>query len=198
MLGFGCSRNAAEKPAPPPTSSVQPAESPPKAKAVEPPPRTKTKDLAQAATVGNVNDVRIFLQRDPQAIHRTGANNMLPIQLAADNGHSEVIKLLLQAGADVNAPHEKVQATPLQYAAAAGRLDAVRVLLAAHAKVDAVDNQGRTPLMWAASKGQVPVIQELLQHGADANLKAHNGWTALKYAQRQGNTQAVELLGGKE
>jgi ankyrin repeat protein len=159
---------------------------------------TKTKDLAAAVTVGNVNDVKIFLQRDPEAIHRTGANDMVPIQLAADYGHSEIIQLLLQAGADVNAPHVKVQATPLQYAAEAGRLDAVRVLLAAHAKVDAVDNQGRTPLMWAATKGQVPVIQELLQHGADANLQAHNGWTALKFAQQQGNPQAVELLGGKK
>ncbi len=197
-LVFGCSRNAAEKPAPPPTSSVQPAESPPKAKAVEPLPMTKTQDLAQAATVGNINDVMIFLQRDPQAIHRTGANNMLPIHLAANNGHSEVIKLLLQAGADVNAPHEKVQATPLQYAASAGRLDAVRVLLAANAKVNAVDNQGRTPLMWAASKGQVAAIQELLQHGADPNLQAQNGWTALKFAQQQGSPQAVELLSDKK
>jgi ankyrin repeat protein len=197
-LMFGCSRNPAEKPAPPPTSPVQPAESPPQAKAVEPPPKTKTKNLAEAVSVGNVNDVKIFLQRDPEAIHQTGANDMVPIQLAADYGHSEIIQLLLQAGADVNAPHVKVQATPLQYAAESGRLDAVRVLLAAHANINAVDNQGRTPLMWAAKKGQVPVIQELLQHGADANLQDHSGWTALKYAQKQGNPQAVELLGGKK
>jgi ankyrin repeat protein len=135
LLVLGCSQNAAEKPAPPPKSSDGSAEYPPKVKPVEPPPMPTTKDLVDAAGRGNVQDVRIFLQRDSQAVRRTGASSMLPIHLAAEHGHSEVIKLLLQAGADVNTPHEKVQATPLQYAAAAGHLDAVRTLLAANAKV---------------------------------------------------------------
>jgi ankyrin repeat protein len=197
-LLLGCSRNPAEKPAPPPSSSVVPAESPPQGKTVEPLPTPTTKDLADAVSAGNVNDVKIFLQRDPQAIHRTGKDGMLPIHLAADRGYSEIIQLLLQAGADVNAPHETVRATPLQYAAEFGRLDAVRTLLAANAKVDAVDSQGRTPLMWAAMKGRVPVIRELLQHGADPNLQTPTGGTALKMAQKQGNTEAVELLSGKK
>jgi ankyrin repeat protein len=193
-LMFGCSRNPAEKPAPPPISSVQPAEAPSQAKAVEPPPKTKTKNLAEAVTVGNVNDVKIFLQRDPEAIHRPGANDMLPIQLAADYGHSEVIQLLLQAGADVNAPHVKVQATPLQYAAEAGHLDAVRTLLAANAKVDAVDSQGRTPLMWAISNGQVPVIQELLQHGAKVDGVNSQGLTPLMLAASKGQVPVIQEL----
>lgn len=197
-LVIGCRQDVAKEPAPLPPSSVRPAESPPEARAVAPPPMPTTRDLADAVGAGNVSDVRIFLQRDPQAVHQPGANSMLPIHLAAQRGRSEVIPLLLQAGADVNTPHEKVHATPLQYAAAAGHLNAVRTLLAANARVNAVDTQGRTPLMWAASKGHVSVIQELLQRGADADFRTPGGWTALKYAQQQGHSQAVELLGGQK
>ncbi len=191
LLGCG-----PEKPAGTPTSApsapAQPRGSPtrPADELKEP----KTKDLLQAASLGSVNDVKVFLRRDPEAIRRPNAIGLYPIHLAADQGRSEVIPILLAAGADVNTPHPEVRATPLQYAAAGGHLDAVRTLLDAGAKIDAVDSVGRTPLMWAASKGNEEVVQELLKRGADAKSTTNTGWTAQRYAEQGGHTRVVELL----
>lgn len=191
-LVLGCGREAAEKPAPQPPA--RPEQGPAKAQEIDPAWTPKTKDLVQAAGAGNVEDARFFLQRDPKAVNQPGDQGMFPIHAAANHGHSKVIQVLLQAGADVNTPHEKVRATPLQYAAASGHLEAVRTLLAAKANVNAEDTQGRTPLMWAASKGHGQVVEELLNRGADVNRKTQGNWTALKYAEQGGNAQAIELL----
>ncbi len=155
-LALGCGRNPAEKPAPPPPAPVQPAESPPQAKAVEPLPTPTTKNLADAVSAGNVKDVKIFLQRDPQSIHQTGKNDMLPIHLAADTGNSEIIQLLLHAGADVNAPHEKVQATPLQYAAESGHLDAVRTFAGCQRQSGRRGQSGAHPAHVGGHEGTCP------------------------------------------
>lgn len=59
-----------------------------------------------------------------------------PIDCAAYNGHVKVVKVLIDAGADVN-PADKQQAiTPLHLAAQEGHLNVVRVLLDNHAIVE--------------------------------------------------------------
>jgi ankyrin repeat protein len=193
-LLLGCSRKATDDKEAPPHSPPQPQ--PPLSRAApgEKPRGPSTKSLLQATVRGNVNDVTVCVERDPEAVHRPNAEGFYPIHLAAEQGHSEVIRVLLRAGADVNTPHPKVQATPLQYAAMHGHLDAVRTLLAAGARVDSVDNIGRTPLMWAASEGRGEVVQELLKHGAKANCTTKAGWTALRYAEDKGHAQVAELL----
>ena len=193
LLVLGCGlKKPSENPGPAASAPAQPLASP--TRPVDELKEPKTKDLFQASSLGNVNDVKVFLRRDPEAIRRPNGIGLFPIHLAADQGRSEVIPVLLAAGADVNTPHPMVQATPLQYAATGGHLDAVRTLLDAGARVDAVDSVGRTPLMWAAWKGKEDVVQELLKRGANAKATTETGWTALRYAEQGGHTQIVELL----
>jgi ankyrin repeat protein len=154
----------------------------------------KTVDLIQAASLGNVNDVKFYLRRNPEALHRPNNLGMYPIHLAARKGHGKALQILLQAGADVNAPNTKVKATPLQYAASEGHVEAAVVLLDAKANVNATDSAGRTPLMWAADKGQTLIVTLLLERGADANQETSGGWTALKYAEQGKHPAVVELL----
>ncbi len=191
---LGCSRTSTTDKGTPPGSPPQPQAPLSRAEPVEALTQPKTKSLLEAARSGNVNDVKVYVRRDPEALHRPNNWGFYPIHLAADHGHSEVIRVLLRAGADVNMPHLKVQATPLQYAAMQGHLDAVRTLIAAGARVDSVDIAGRTPLMWAAWKGQGPVVQELLRHGADVSRRNKTGGTALRYAEQNGHAHIAELL----
>jgi ankyrin repeat protein len=190
---LGCSRNSAGDGAPP-RSLPQPQAPLSRAEPIEELKKPTTQSLFEADMRGNVNDVKVYVERDPQAVRRPNPVGLFPIHLAAQQGHSEVIQVLLRAGADVNTPHVKVRATPLQYAATHGHVDAMRTLLAAGARVDPVDSQGRTPLMWAAREGHRQIVQELLKHGADVSCTTKTGWTALRYAQENGHTQVAELL----
>ncbi len=191
---LGCGRKPTDDNLAPPPPPSQPQAPLAGAETGAKPRAAATKSLLQAAVRGDVNDATVALGRDPEAVCRPNAEGFYPIHLAAERGHSEVIRVLLRAGADVNTPHPTVQATPLQYAAMHGHLDAVRTLLAAGARVDPVDSHGLTPLMWAAWKGHVQVVQELLKHGADVHCKTKTGWTALRYAEQKGHAQVAELL----
>jgi uncharacterized protein len=191
---LGCGRKSTDDNGAPPRSPPQPQAPLSKAEPVEELKEPTTKSLLAAAMRGNVNDVKVYVRRDPEAVRRPDAEGFYPIHRAAGQGHSEVIRVLLRAGADVNTPHANVQATPLEYAAMHGHVDAARTLIAAGARVDSVDSQGRTPLMWAAWKGQGPVVQELLKHGADVSRTNKTGGTALRYAEQKGHAQVAELL----
>ncbi|MBS0204831.1 MAG: ankyrin repeat domain-containing protein [Planctomycetes bacterium] len=201
LLALGCGRHDAvqnphriEESQAPPQSVPTVAASPVKSDPVEELEQPKTTSLMQAASEGNLNDVKFHLRRDPEALHRSNDFGMTPLHLAADKGQDRVVEILLQAGADVNVPNANVQATPLQYAATGGFVQAVRVLLDANANVNATDSVGRTPLMWAASKGQESVVKLLLERGADANQTTPAGWTALKYAEQGMHSQVAALL----
>ncbi|KXZ42561.1 hypothetical protein GPECTOR_135g625 [Gonium pectorale] len=113
-----------------------------------------------------------------------------PLHAAASNGHLEVVKELLAAGADVKAA-DKDGESPLHVAASEGHPGVVKVLLAAGADVKA---DGETPLQLAAFKGHLKVVKELLSAGADVKAADWFGRTPLHAAARCGHLEVVQEL----
>ena len=68
-----------------------------------------------------------------------------PISLAADNGHGEVVGLLMKLGADINKAANHGQ-TPLHCAACYGHAHVVQMLVAGGADVNKATKYGQTPL----------------------------------------------------
>src|SRR5690606_26279707 len=110
-------------------------------------------------------------------------------------------KLLLKAGADVNAREHWAGQTALMWASAQGHPEMIRVLLEAGAKVDAratvrewarritseprpkgMNRGGFTPLLYAAREGCIECARELLKGGADIDLPDPDQTTPLVVA----------------
>lgn len=118
--------------------------------------------LHLACAFGGPEAARLLLEHGAHAhqVSRNPQRNQ-PLHAAIALGDSvETVKLLLEAGADVNA----VQAggfTPLHQAAAAGKLGLIGVLLEHGAKRDVRCDQGKLPADYARERGH-EVVAELL------------------------------------
>jgi ankyrin repeat protein len=113
-----------------------------------------------------------------------------PLALAASDGQVELVQLLLDEGANVNAvswPKPRINptwikseqdrvATALQIAAALGHLEVARVLLEAGADINipACGPNGQTALQAATATGNVEIVELLLASGADVNARSNN------------------------
>jgi ankyrin repeat protein len=118
----------------------------------------------------------------------------------AAEGNNDVLKLLLERGADIDAARDNGW-TPLICAAAAPNATGVDMLLEAGANVNARSKTGQTALMFAAIRGHMDMLEMLLLKGADVNVKDIHGNTALKNAKRSASRYAIEWLraaGAKE
>jgi len=114
--------------------------------------------------------------------------------LAAFNGHTSVVRLLLEKGARVN-DRDQDGRTALMYAASGPFQKTVQLLLEHQAEVDLQDRQEHwTALMFAAAEGHVDVVQTLLDHHADATLRDVDQDTALSFAQQKGHGDVVSLI----
>ena len=147
-------------------------------------------ELFQAIRAGNVAFLKTHLTAaDLDARDRRGAT---PLMHAAAFGNLETVKLLLDAGADVNA-HNDFDATALLWCARDP--EKARLLIARGANVNARSKQGRTPLMLASLlNGGSPLVALMLSKGADATVSDVRGDTALGLAASIGETATMRLL----
>jgi len=115
------------------------------------------------------------------------------LMFAAMNPNPEVVKVLLENGADIHARNEYGW-TALMWAAAMNPNSGVaKALLEAGADVNAKEKDGKTALFYAVGKNSIKV---LLAGGADIDARDKDGKTALMYAagKDNANPEVVKAL----
>jgi ankyrin repeat protein len=145
--------------------------------------------LSLACTNGHAAIVDLLLSSgaDP--------NTASPVLMtAARTGIVDVVKMLLDRRADVNATEPQLGQNALMWAAAEGHSAVVRLLVERSADVRARSKAGFTPLLFAARTGEVELATFLLGAGADVNEEAADGSTALLVATVRSHTPLARLL----
>lgn len=131
--------------------------------------------------------VRMDQPRAVRALIENGADVNLagegtepPILTATFMCHSpadiEIVRVLIDAGADVNTHASRYSETPLHYAGRSGLVTICQALIEAGADVNAVSSSGDTALQSAVSRGLPEVARLLLANGADPEIRNHVGF----------------------
>ncbi|KAJ9441772.1 hypothetical protein DIPPA_56294 [Diplonema papillatum] len=133
-----------------------------------------------AAEAGQSQIVDMLCRRGAylQAVKSDGQVTCLYV--AAQNGHVQVVRVLLSHGADPNQAKDS-GATPLFIASQQNNVDMVQVLLEAGAYPNTPTKTGVSPLMIAAYRGHPMVCRILVNAGADRH-QVGGGRTALEWA----------------
>jgi len=94
------------------------------------------------------------------------SNKWTPLGLSANTNAVESMKLLLDAGADINGGSYMNQ-PPLWFATRKNNLEAMRLLIERGANINKPDNNGAIPVMAASFSGHLEAAKLMVESGAD-------------------------------
>ncbi len=141
----------------------------------------ETEDLIEACEKGNIKSAKYHLAKGAKVNARANSGKTpgrTAIMWAAFRGRKELVRLLIDHGAEINAKDDwKGNMT---------RPDGT---------------EGWTPLIFAADSDHEEVVKILIEKGADVNVKTKSGITALILAQLWRNEEMIHMLkqaGAKE
>ena len=115
------------------------------------------------------------------------------LHAASAGGHTEIVQILLEKGAEVNVQGGDY-GTALGAASAGGHTEIVQILLENGAEVNAEGGRYGTALGVASARGHTEIVQILLEKGAEVNVQGGDYGTALGAASAGGHTEIVQIL----
>jgi ankyrin repeat protein len=153
--------------------------------------------IADAAARGDREAVMALLKKAAD-VNAAQGDGMTALHWAAMNGDTEMVQMLIVAGANVRATTRLGTYTPLYLASQQGHGAAIQALIAAGADAKAGTPNGTTPLMVAAASGELEAVKVLVDNGADVNGKdGVRLQTPLIYAAASNRAAVIEYLASK-
>eukprot|EP00826_Nyctotherus_ovalis_P037525 TRINITY_DN3426_c0_g2_i13.p1 TRINITY_DN3426_c0_g2~~TRINITY_DN3426_c0_g2_i13.p1 ORF type:complete len:399 (-),score=73.47 TRINITY_DN3426_c0_g2_i13:937-2133(-) len=148
--------------------------------------RSQNTKLLSAAELGELGKVKELLNtakhKDLAAdVDTRGLNDFTPLHFAAIEGHIEIARILLEAGATVDALSTSLS-TPLHLACKRGNRGMAEVLVEYKAEINAQDSFGNTPLHVLSESGFLDCLHFFLQLRPDITIRNIYGETAIELA----------------
>nr|XP_042708781.1 E3 ubiquitin-protein ligase MIB2 isoform X6 [Chrysemys picta bellii] len=148
--------------------------------------------LVVEAAHDNAVKVQDLVQKYPDKVDIKNQGRTA-LQVAAHLGRVEIVKILLQANANIDLKDEEGDAA-LHYAAFGNQAEVVRVLVSHGANADLLNNAKCTALYVAVNKGFTEIVRILCEHNCDVNLPDSFDDTPLHYAITADLKSIIEIL----
>ncbi len=150
--------------------------------------------ILELSAVGELERVEREIRADRDCVHTRDRRQFTPLHCAAQNGHVEVIELLIKTGANVDAEN-KHRHQPLSIAVECNRTAAVNCLLEKGADPNARGGHYRGRVLHRAVLNRnTTIVHALLQAGANPNLLDAGGKSPLHDAIGLGSSKLVSML----
>lgn len=141
----------------------------------------------------NLEIVRLFLEAglSPSVCD---ANGTPVLSLAVRLSLTDMAKLLIDAGADINKVSDDRHYSPLMDAVQIGHIENAALLLQHGANPNLQSEDGQTALILAVGRQDKELVQLLMRYGASPDITDKLGMNAVKYAGVFGNQEIIKLL----
>ncbi|XP_020297140.1 uncharacterized protein LOC109861755 isoform X2 [Pseudomyrmex gracilis] len=149
--------------------------------------------LCDAIRKKHTQVIKLLLTNGSKVNGNTDKFDNTPLHFAVLNGDIEIVKMLLDRRANVNATTWQ-GTTPLHYAIENKKIEIAELLLNHGANVNASTKNGNTPLFLAVKRGHVDAVKMLMDRGSNVNAETWNGTTLLHYAIVTNEIKIAELL----
>lgn len=141
----------------------------------------------------NFCDIELFKKiANLENINTRNSQGQTPLMVAALNGRPEIVKFLIENGADKNLVTQN-KWSALHYACINGPMESVELLITKE-NVNAQTDLGFTPLLIACTFGKTEIAKLLIGKGAKTDISDHSKSIALHVACMFGNKELVALL----
>ncbi len=147
--------------------------------------------LFDAIERADAGEVWQLCQKETELSMIDESTGMTALAHAAESGQREIVRTLLDAGAN---PDLGGVTTPLEAAVVEGHAEVAKILITAGADVNRAVEDGFTPLMTAAATGDLLLVEVLLAAGARPRKTNDEGQTAISLAKEAGHETIVTLL----
>jgi len=152
-------------------------------------------DIFEAAAMGDLHEADRLLDLDPHAHREISGDGFSPLGYAAYFGHRQLLKDLLDRGADPNAVSQNdLRVSALHSALSGGHKEMVRDLIACDADVNVASGAEWTPLHYVAFSGDLETAKFLLEKGAHPNSRNADEKLPTDIARERGFTDLAALL----
>lgn len=152
----------------------------------------KLKDFIELCGTDEVDKVKKILSGGMKDFAREIENGVSALMIACENQRPEMVRILIDAGANVNQLVKKEP--PILFAAFHGNCEILKMLINAGASVDCTNEQSNTPLMVASNFGYIDCVREIIAAKANLNIENQDGKTALNFACINGHVDVIEAL----
>lgn len=164
--------------------------------AAQPNPRDGCLPLHAAASLGDINVLRVILNKHPQAVSVPNLKGKIPLHYAVREGRLAIVNLLLNENPQTSFCVTRKLKLPLHYAVSEGYFKISKLLLSYNPEgIRAVTSKGKIPLHFAARWGCRDILECMLKQYPDlAQCLDWHGLLPLHDAARAGQTETGKLL----
>jgi ankyrin repeat protein len=150
-------------------------------------------DITTAIDSGYVDQVLDILQKNPDLLNLKDTDALTPLNRASYKGRTEIVKLLLEKGADATIGDNE-NSQPIHTAAVAGHIDVLKILLESGVDIDTRDANGNTALMFSLNYSRFEAANWLIDKGADLKISNNNNVSPLIWASLRGQLDIFKKI----
>ncbi|XP_044579759.1 uncharacterized protein LOC123261929 [Cotesia glomerata] len=146
-----------------------------------------------AVAKGHLEVVKILFGYTKMKINNKGIDNFTMLHIASQEGYLDIVKYLVEKGADVHATN-KSGSKPIHIAAREGHVSIVEFFFSIKMSNNTLGHQGQTLLHYAVVAPKKEIVEYLINQKMDVNVGDAKGLTPIYYAVKCGKQEIIELL----